>query len=37
MIERHYARHIADGLDTLAAQAIIPLAADGSPPLSAVA
>jgi integrase len=27
MIERHYARYIADGLDTLAAQAIIPLAA----------
>ena len=26
MIERHYARYIADGLDTLAAQAIIPLA-----------
>lgn len=37
MIERHYARYIADGLDTLAAQAIIPLAADGNPPLSAVA
>lgn len=37
MIERHYARYIADGLDTLAAQAIIPLAADGDPPLSAVA
>lgn len=37
MIERHYARHIADGLDTLAAQAIIPLAACVDPPLSAVA
>jgi integrase len=37
MIERHYARYIADGLDTLAAQAIIPLAAEGDPPLSAVA
>lgn len=27
MIERRYARYIADGLDTLAAQTIIPLAA----------
>lgn len=27
MIERHYARYIADGLDTLAARAVIPLAA----------
>jgi len=36
MIERHYARHIADGLDTLAAQAIIPLAACVDPPLPAV-
>lgn len=37
MIERHYARYIADGLDTLAAQAIIPLAADDNPAWSAVA
>ncbi|AIT81769.1 tyrosine-type recombinase/integrase [Novosphingobium pentaromativorans] len=37
MIERHYARYIADGLDTLAAQAIIPLAAGGDSSLSEAA